>query len=365
MPPNTTVWQLKPHTRGKHLVLRHYMQAWLPIMTRWNGKVLFIDAFAGPGEYSGGEPGSPLIVLDALIEHNARNRMTSEIHFVFIEKVRSRFNHLQRALQPKIAQLPDNAVCHLLNEPFDETLTSVLDYIEEQNVSLAPSFVMIDPFGVSETPMNTIARILANPKSEVYISFMYETLNRFKLSTEIEPHLDDLFGCTGWRDGLGISDVRERKAFFFDLYESQLRVSGARQVLHFELYEGERLVYAIFHGTHRFEGCDKMKHAIWKVAPFGDYRFRGGRTGQLTFGDDLVDFDRLEMDLRSEFGPKGWVRIEDVTLFVKSDKTEFHSGHLKTKTLKPMEGRGEIEVDPRSRKRPGTYPDGTLLRFIV
>ena len=71
MPPRTTKWPLKPHTLGKHMVLENYMQAWLPIMTRWNGRVLFIDAFAGPGEYERGERGSPVIALDALINHNA------------------------------------------------------------------------------------------------------------------------------------------------------------------------------------------------------------------------------------------------------------------------------------------------------
>ena len=63
MPPNSTIWPLQAHTRGKHLVLQQYMNAWLPIMTRWNGRVLFIDAFTGPGEYSRGEPGSPIIAL--------------------------------------------------------------------------------------------------------------------------------------------------------------------------------------------------------------------------------------------------------------------------------------------------------------
>ena len=58
MPPRTTTWSLEPHTKGKHLVLQHYMGAWLPILTSWNGRVLFIDAFAGPGEYTGGEAGS-------------------------------------------------------------------------------------------------------------------------------------------------------------------------------------------------------------------------------------------------------------------------------------------------------------------
>ena len=89
MPPKTTKWPLEPHTLGKHLVLENYMQAWLPIMTRWNGRVLFIDAFAGPGEYTGGEPGSPVIALNTFIDHRARNQMRNEIKFLFIEKIKA------------------------------------------------------------------------------------------------------------------------------------------------------------------------------------------------------------------------------------------------------------------------------------
>jgi len=34
-------------------------------------------------------------------------------------------------------------------------------------------------------------------------------------------------------------------------------------------------------GTHHHTGCDRMKQAIWKVAPFGDFAFRASRSGQL------------------------------------------------------------------------------------
>jgi three-Cys-motif partner protein len=85
MPPRTTTWTLEPHTKGKHMVLQHYMGAWLPILTSWNGRVLFVDAFAGPGEYSGGEPGSPVIALRALINHRALRQIRSEVnpHFPY------------------------------------------------------------------------------------------------------------------------------------------------------------------------------------------------------------------------------------------------------------------------------------------
>ena len=46
--PKKTLWPLEPHTRGKHLVLKSYLDAWLPIMGTRNARILVIDGFAGP-----------------------------------------------------------------------------------------------------------------------------------------------------------------------------------------------------------------------------------------------------------------------------------------------------------------------------
>ena len=332
-------------------------------MTKWNGRILFIDAFAGPGEYSGGERGSPLIALDALIQHSARARMSGQIRYIFLEKKKDRAIHLDGLLQEMDSELPPNAKWSVHNSAFDETVTGILDDLAEQKKRLAPAFVMIDPFGVSDTPMRTISRILSNPKSEVYISFMYESLNRFRGSHEFEGHLDELFGCIDWRSGIDISDRESRKSYFYGLYRKQLRKSGASYVLHFELYEGDRLVYAIFFGTKNLEGCDKMKRAIWKVAPFGDFRFRGDMVGQIAMSSALEPVP-LRPDLIREFGGQGWTKIENMIAFAKSDATAYHSGHLNMKTLRPMENGGEIEVNLSPRKRVGSYPNGTVLRFL-
>ena len=363
MPPRTTTWPLDPHTKGKHFVLENYMGAWLPIMTKWNGRVLFIDAFAGPGVYSGGEPGSPMIALRSLVEHRSRGQMRSEINCLFIEKETDRSEHLRQVLGGLNGELPSNCSYTVINSTFDETLTNVLDSIDQQNTHLAPAFVMIDPFGVSETPMSVIGRILENPKSEVYVSFMYREINRFRAHPNFEKHLDELFGCREWRKGINMSEGKKRKDFFYDLYRDQLKSNGAHYVIRFELYEGEELVYAIFFGTSHLEGCDKMKQAIWKVAQFGDFKFRGSQLGQLTLGEGFIDFGLLEETLQEQFRAKGWQKIEAIEDFVKSDATDFHSGHLKQKTLTPMEKSGKIEVErPQGKSKKGFTP-GTRILF--
>jgi three-Cys-motif partner protein len=309
-PPKKTLWPLDPHTRGKHLVLKSYLDAWLPILGTWNGRILFIDGFAGPGEYEGGEPGSPIIALNALKNHVAQAKITAEVVFDFIEKDPDRAAHLQSLISANKKALPSKCKINVMNAAFDAALTSVLDAIEEQKKHLAPAFVMIDPFSVSDTPMGVVARILQNPRCEVYVSMMYEYINRFKTSPEFAPHLDGLFGTNQWRDGIDIEDADARKDFYFDLNKKQLRSAGAKHVVHFELYEGNRRVYAIFFGTQHWKGADRMKQAIWKVVPFGDFAFRGTHSSQLVLGIAAPDFDPLRSSLRRQFKRNGWIDIE-------------------------------------------------------
>ena len=78
----------------------------------------------------------------------------------------------------------------------------------------------------------------------------------------------------------------------------------------------------------------------------------------------MVDFGPLEAALLGQFGAKGWQNIKDVEDFVKSDATDFHSGHLKVKTLKPMEAKGKLKVVRPAGKRAGTFAKGTRILFL-
>lgn len=63
-------WSLPPHTEAKHKILRYYLGAWFAIMaqSRMVSRINFLDGFAGRGRYDDGEPGSPLIALEVLVE---------------------------------------------------------------------------------------------------------------------------------------------------------------------------------------------------------------------------------------------------------------------------------------------------------
>ena len=244
MAPSDTIWPIEPHTLAKHQILRKYWQAWLPIMSSWNGHVLYIDGFAGPGLYTDGDPGSPIIALDEAIKHPAR--ILSEVVFLFIEADPDRAEFLTSLLAEK--EIPSNFRYQVYNSKFDEVITDVLDHLEEQRKRMAPAFVLVDPFGYSHTPMEVISRLFQNPRCEVMITFMYQFINRFVSEHSQWDNLDRLYGTNDWRAVLEAKSPEERRAILHSVYLRQLeQTAGAKYILPFEMEdEGGQTEYFLF-----------------------------------------------------------------------------------------------------------------------
>ena len=362
MPPKTTLWPLDDHTRGKHMVLRAYMDAWLPIILSKFERAMFVDAFAGPGEYEKGELGSPVIALNALAQHSSQSMMTGRMDYVFIEERSDRFVHLKNVVDRRRTKGAIPSICRIsmFNDTFGQVLPKLIASMKSDRI---PTFVMIDPFGVSGAGMELIQALMQHSSTEVYVSFIYEYMNRFRRHAYFESHLDDLFGCADWRQGIDMPEGKARKDFFYGLYKKQLKLSGAQHALNFELYEGNKLKYSLFFATQRNEGCDKMKQAMWKVAPLGGYGFRSNTLGQLSFESGVVDFDELDQSLIGKFGMNRSIEIESIEEFMCSDRILFHSGQLRSR-LADMERASALIVDQSRRKKRFTFPPGTILRFV-
>ncbi|MXY31156.1 MAG: three-Cys-motif partner protein TcmP [Gammaproteobacteria bacterium] len=368
-PPKATLWRRGDHTEGKHLVLQHYFEAWFPIlgMGRRNQRILFIDGFAGPGEYQGGEEGSPLVAMRVLSQHSSRSRIRAEVVFVFIEKDPTRAQHLER-LVAGWTDKPPNAKPFVLTGSFSSRMSQVLDQLDRQKQRMAPALVMVDPFGIRDIPMHLMSRILGNPQCEVYVTFMWESINRHLSTDEFAPHLTALFGTDTWKRAKNFAG-EERRRRLYALYKSQLKRAGAKQVVHFHLFRRNRLKYSIFFGTGHTKGSDCMKRAIWKIDPFGEFSFRGGENEQIVLsGLAQPNFTPLRRALQDRFSTDGWVPVKKVVEFVSSDATIYHSGQVKgvqkPGVLKPMEQQGLLRVKPQTRQRNFTYPDRCRIRFL-
>lgn len=132
----SVLWPLEPNTRAKHLLYQHYLAAWWAklLQAPTVSRVTYLDAFAGPGRYRDGEPGSPILALEQLLHHNARDRMRlnrDRVHMLFVERDHQRHHHLQQELVSTfgpLEQLPVNVLPPCRGEAASSTLP-LLDQI--------------------------------------------------------------------------------------------------------------------------------------------------------------------------------------------------------------------------------------------
>ena len=362
MPITSTIWSIEPHTAMKHEILRQYLKAWLPILSRNNSRIIYIDGFAGPGEYSGGEPGSPIIALETTIEHSLHlHERPVEFVFLFIEKDKARADHLRMVIEKRFPIIPKNFIYHPLHADFKQQMTDLLKDLESENLNLAPTFAFLDPFGYGALPFDIIARIMRFRKCEVLINFSYNSINRFiEAKDSREETFDEFFGITDWRAIRQITDSSERLKRLTELYTSQLKTI-AKFVRSFEMDDiSGNVAYYLFFASNNINGLKYMKQAMSKVDPRYSYHFSDTTAGQRY----LIEFDskrgkESQADcIYSQF--KGnTVTPEIIEEFVIAESP--FPQLWKRDSLKVLERRNLIEVEGRSRR--GTYPPGCRIRF--
>ena len=348
------LWELEPHTAAKHQVLRAYLDAWIPVMGQqalrvpWADakRLLLVDGFAGPGRYSGGQPGSPLIMLDAVISHAAFPRLAGvTFNFLFVEHDARRVQHLHSEIA-KLGQLPPNVSVRVELGEFESTFGAVIEDATGRGRRPIPTFAFIDPFGYSSASMSLTGRLLNFPRCEVLFFLPLSFIHRFVGRPGQETALTSLFGCEDWRGAIPLQGS-ERSAFLLDLFERQLSANpGVERVRSFKLSTQDGQDYRLVFGLGHRKGLEIAKDAMWKVDPVAGTEFRATTlSGQdvLFAPGELVDTGPLLAELRARFGTE-WFTIEDAEECTLED-TPFRMGHLRNKTLRPAAQAGLLEVD--------------------
>ena len=360
--PKETVWQLEPHTAAKHALLKNYLGAWFPILASARGRVVFLDGFAGPGHYDGGEPGSPIIALSALLDHSYfANLGHCEFVFVFNEKDPDRYRCLEanlKTLQASRTPWPSNVKVHASNEDFAVLAKELASYGRK----LAPTFAFIDPFGYKGLELQDLADLLAADRCELFCYFDFNSAQRFATAGNVDDHFEALFGCDDFKNAPP-AGTPDRGEFLIGLFERQLgKVANFKYVQSFALRNGQGILghYLVF-ATRSLRGLDKMKQVMWKIDPLGGYSFSDRLAGQEVLFGDTPDTDPLRGALLDHFAGRS-VPIEEVVDWVVA-MTPYHSSHVKRATLKPMEN--DQLITAVDRRRPGEYPRGCTVTFFA
>jgi three-Cys-motif partner protein len=355
------LWERQRHTRAKHEILVGYLDAWIPILGSWAEHIVLIDGFAGPGRYVGGEPGSPLLMLDAYFRREDREKLKAQLHFVFIEADQQRFEHLEaelakRKADPKVEITP-------LHGEFSDRFPTVLADFKRRFGEQPPTFAFIDPFGADDTAHHLTSGLIKLPRCEALIYVPITHLARFVTEQDLEATLDNLYGSRSWERAREVADLDSRRQILQDAFRDRLRES-CEWVRWFEIVpDVGKNSYALFFGTNNAQGLRRMKDAMWKIDPIQGTSFRDSTTvDHPVLFADKPDLGRLESVLRARFGSSEFA-IETAADYTLKETAFRDNGHLKP-ALKAAEAGDRLVVTAaKNGRRRGQFPAGTRMRF--
>ncbi len=269
------LWEAVPHTLAKHRVYERYLSKWMPIMIHsWKGNVTYAEGFAGPGVYTGHEPGSPVIALRSLIGDPAIRTKARDVRFLFVEKDPRRAARLVLELEKVAAPVALSDLgrygidLEVIPGDYNPTL---VDTLSSHNAWGRPMLVVLDTYGAS-VRLELVRRIADNPSSEVIITFEPHHFSRFATSDR-ESHADTVFGDPDWRR-VADQEPEDKARWLVAKYRRVLVDAGFLYVLTFELVRtGGHSLFLIF-GTTHVRGLQKMKEAMWEVDPVFGVQYR-------------------------------------------------------------------------------------------
>lgn len=371
MPSEPVTWEREEHTKAKHDLLRAFFNKWVSIHSehfakRGGGLVRIYDGFAGPGVYSGGEAGSPLILMRALCTNtNLRKRWQAvryDLHFV--EKNPARAEMLETKLR-------EFEVTMRRGPGWTERVRWGVTCGRYEKNFPAPVpghsalFLFLDPFGYSHAPMTLTRDLIQQPKSDSLIFLPLSFVNRFAGREGQERALDRFFGTSAWRK---VPNGPGRPAALLELFQDQLRTAGLTWVLPFRLGPEERgNAYWLVGGSSHLSGFASIKEGFWTVDPVNGQGFAASLS--VPAGQDAFAFDDpvagpntapLLNLLRDRFGQEVFT-VEDAVEVTK--RSRFLESHLKRLTLAAAEKTGQLNVQRPSGARQFKEGTGITMRF--
>lgn len=162
------------------------------------GRVAFIDGYAGEGRYQDGSPGSPLLLASQATRAQVFGR---DVKLAFVERDADRRHEVRQSLAEAAIE-PDQ----LLGGDLDDVVDALLDRYTRHAV-----LVFVDPFGLA-VDRSTLERVLRRRSPQQPIDVLYHfslsTVARMGRAAVVEGptshhnagQLDAALGVIGWRE---------------------------------------------------------------------------------------------------------------------------------------------------------------------
>jgi three-Cys-motif partner protein len=361
------LWEAKPHTLAKIEIVRRYLYLWFSILgtNPRNKRLVYIDGFAGPGQYSNSDQSSPTAALQAAkaaIERPGARLSDVEFSFLFVEKRKEFVENLRSVVSA--GSWPPNIKWDTEQGSFEEKVGGILEELRKQRQQLAPTFALIDPFGATGLPFQIVAEILRHPSCEVLLNLDSDGIGRLVTAQQFaknQQNLTALFGDRSWEQLDPRWAMTRLSAAVLSLYKQRLRsLPSVRYVFPFAMNSrlGQINYHLVFASQHPL-GLEKMKEAMKAVDKSGSYSFSDDSVGQ----ELLFDFDapaewaaRMQAALAGVWRP--YVEYRDYAL----NETPLVNPKAMLEHLKRG---GKVQVSWRGEPAKRGFPEDKIASLLI
>jgi three-Cys-motif partner protein len=324
---------------------------------RSDGKLAYIDLFAGPGRYADGSASTPLMVLEKAV---ANAKVSAGLVSIFNDKDS---NHT-RTLRAEIDAMPGRS--KLKHDPQineGEVGLSVADYFE--SVKLIPTFSFIDPFGYKGLSWALVRSVIKDWGCDCVFFFNYSRINAGINNPVVDEHMEALFGKDNLehlRATLNATQAN-RETVIMEHLKSAVIDAGAKYVLMFRFRNenNTRTTHYLVFVTKHPTGSELMKEIMATHSSHADqgvpsFEYAPSMEGAAKLFEDALD--KLEDRLVTEYAGQS---LSMVALYHRDNIEKPFIKRNYKEALGNLLATGRIITDRIPKT--GTFADGVIVTF--
>lgn len=352
----------------KARIVQKYFYAWaqviMPTAARGNGRIAYIDLYAGPGRYKDGSASTPLLVLQHAIDHP---KMSQMLVALFNDSDGSKTATLESEIDklPGIEKLKHKPSVSCGNIDGDAE-----KYFSETN--LIPSFSFVDPFGYKGLSLKIVNGVIKDWGCDCVFFFNYNRINAGISNPGVTHHMDALFGkdrADALRTQLPKLSPANREALILEELAQAIKTMGGRYVLPFRFKNasGKRTSHSLVFVSKSFKGYAIMKDIMAKESSTEDQGVPSLAYSPADASMPLLfslqrPLDELKNTLAKHFS--GQELSVDQIYEQHSVDTPYVLKNYK-EILMQLDEEGQIDVRSlkKGKRRKGTFANHLLVRF--
>lgn len=351
----------------KARIVQKYFYAWanviVPTAQKHDGRIAYIDLYAGPGRYKDGAASTPLLVLQHAIAD-------PKLAPMLVTLLNDSDGNKTSTLQSEIDALEN--VTNLKHKP----VVSCGEIDEEaekyfNQIRLVPSFSFIDPFGYKGLSLNIIKGVIKDWGCDCVFFFNYNRINAGIGNQSVADHMDALFGkarADALRAKLPGLSPELREALILEELAAEIKALGGTFVLPFTFRNasGKRTSHKLIFVSKNFRGYAIMKDIMAKESSTEDQGVPSLTYSPADWSMPLLfslqrPLDQLRAALLKDFAGQE-LSVAQIYERHSVDTPYVLKNYKEILTALEVEGKVAVRSLKGSRRK-GTFADHLLVRF--